>query len=120
MGCHKLDSRRLYCCCYNVQFSTVSPYSGSWMDTRVDMGKKGSNLKCNGRPNHRIRGLFKVQREHPSLLQEGPNCSGFTARNSLQPADSKLLLRGSLDLMGPGPSKCNKFISTKCWFSWNN
>ncbi|KAG5056537.1 hypothetical protein JHK82_011543 [Glycine max] len=28
-------------CCYNVQFSTVSPYSGSWMDTRVDMGKKG-------------------------------------------------------------------------------
>lgn len=102
-------------CGDNQQFSNVSPYWGSWMDSGMAMGEEGSNLDNGGGTNHRARRLFQVQSKHTTLLQKNSHCCGLATRGSLQPAVRKLLQgRGSIS-MGTGSGKCSLSLSGKCW-----
>lgn len=47
-------------CCYHVQLPTVSAYTSTRLDIRMDMGEKRSYMEYAGRTNHRARRLFKV------------------------------------------------------------
>lgn len=74
------------------------------------MGKEGGDLEHARRADDRAGRLLKVQRSDPSLLQEGPNCRGFVARDSVQSAGCKLLQGRSHQLVGSGPDERHQLI----------
>ncbi|OMO52836.1 Glycosyl-phosphatidyl inositol-anchored, plant [Corchorus olitorius] len=59
-------------CCYNVQFPTVSPYSSTWLDIGVDMGKKELIWNMMGGQNTEQGDCSKFKGNIPHCCKKDP------------------------------------------------
>ncbi|XVE56781.1 hypothetical protein DITRI_Ditri04bG0038500 [Diplodiscus trichospermus] len=97
-------------CCYNVQFPTVSPYSSTWLDIRVDMGEKGSNLEHGGRPKQ--GDCSKYKGNIPHCCKKDPTVVDLLPGTPYNQQIANCCKGGALNswLQESRPCQCSKLI----------